>query len=137
MPQRGTRAADGDDDQQSTGLFAFKRGIAQFDALVALGHTINRRLLTVEEVSLDCFVALESVRRLGQSTMETGGQRASALRFGDERVMALMAALAQWGHIPEGCPIAPSVSTSPCCWVTPPIPARTCRMICAVCASRA
>ena len=82
--------------------FASKRGIAQFDTLVALGHTINRRLLTVEEVSQDCFVALESVRRLGQSTVETGGQRASALRFGDERVMALMAALAQWGHIPAG-----------------------------------
>ena len=44
--------------------FASKRGIAQFDALVALGHTINRRLLMVEEISQDCFIALESVRRL-------------------------------------------------------------------------
>ena len=82
--------------------FASKRGLAQFDALVALGHTINQRLLAVEEVSQDCFVGLQSVRRLGQSTLEAGGQRASALRFGDERVMALLAALAHWGHIPAG-----------------------------------
>ncbi len=53
-------------------------------------------------MSQDCFIAVERARRLGQSTVETGVQRASALRFGDERVMALMAALAQWGHIPAG-----------------------------------
>lgn len=82
--------------------FGSKRGLMHFDALVALGRTLTQRLLEHEQVSQDCFVSLAEVRRLGQSTVDAHGQRASALRFGDERVMALMAVLAQWGHIPAG-----------------------------------
>jgi hypothetical protein len=80
----------------------YPRGLAHFDALVALGHTINARLLGQEVISQDCFVSLAMVRSLGQSTVDARGQRASALRFGDERVMALLAAVAQWSHIPMG-----------------------------------
>ena len=38
--------------------FGVPRSIAQFDALVALGRTINDRLLRHEQVSQDCFVPL-------------------------------------------------------------------------------
>ncbi len=82
--------------------FGSNRGIAQFDALVALGQKFNDRLLEQEQVSQDCFVPLEEMRRLGQSTVNAEGQRASAVRFGDQRVMAVMAALASFGHIPAG-----------------------------------
>jgi len=82
--------------------FGNNRGIAHFDALVALGQRFDDRLLEQEQVSQDCFVPLEEVRRLGQSTVNLKGQRASALRFGDQRVMAVMAALATFGHIPAG-----------------------------------
>jgi hypothetical protein len=78
------------------------RGIAHVDALVARGHTINRRLLEQERLSQDCVVALGAVRALGQSTVGADGQRASALRFGDERVMAVMAALSQVAHLVGG-----------------------------------
>lgn len=80
--------------------FDSPRGIAHFDALVALGQSCNDRLLEQEKVSQDCFVPLEQVRELGQSTVDAQGQRAPALRFGDQRVMAVLAALAGFGHIP-------------------------------------
>jgi hypothetical protein len=82
--------------------FGSKRALVQFETLVALGRAINARLLAHERLSHDCFVPLEAVRRLGQSTVDGQGQRAPALRFGDQRVMALLAALAHWGHLPAG-----------------------------------
>jgi hypothetical protein len=82
--------------------FGHKRGIAHFTDLVALGQSFNDRLLAQEAVPQDCFVSLELVRRLGQSTLDAPGQRASALRFGDRRVMAVLGALANFGLIPGG-----------------------------------
>lgn len=82
--------------------FDHNRGIANFADLVALGQRFNDRLLDQEQVTQDCFVSLETVRRLGQSTLDKQGQRASALRFGDHRVMALLGALANFGLIPGG-----------------------------------
>lgn len=76
------------------------RALAQFDVLVALGRAINARLLAQERLSQDCFVPLGQVQALGQATVDEHGQRAPALRFGDRRVMALLAALAQWAHLP-------------------------------------
>ncbi len=82
--------------------FGRKRGLAQFDELVALGQAINARLLEHEQLSQDCFMGLESVRDLGRSTVTADGQRAAALRFGDPRILAVMAALTQWLHLPDG-----------------------------------
>ena len=82
--------------------FAFNRGIKHFGDLVTLGQTFNDRLLEQEQVTQDCFVGLETIRSLGESTLGPQGQRASALRFGDHRVMAVLAALTNFGLIPEG-----------------------------------
>lgn len=82
--------------------FGRNRGLAQFDDLVALGRTVNARLLEHERVSQDCVVGLEQVRQVGTSTITADGQRAPALRFGDDRVLALLAALAQWAAVPAG-----------------------------------
>jgi hypothetical protein len=80
--------------------FGFNRGLAHFSALFELGGQFNRRLLEQEQVSADCFVPLQEVRQLGQSTLTEHGQRAAALRFGDQRTMALLAALAGHAYIP-------------------------------------
>lgn len=82
--------------------FGCARGIGHFDALVALGHTLNDRLLEQERLSEDCFTSREAIHALGRSTVTPEGQRASALRFGDERVMAQMAALTQFTYLAGG-----------------------------------
>ena len=53
---------------------------------------INRRVLEVERVSQDCVFSSDAVERLMQPTVTDDAQRASGLRFGDPRAMALMAA---------------------------------------------
>jgi hypothetical protein len=53
-------------------------------------------------VSQDCTLSPESVQRLVQPTVTDDGQRAPGLRFGDTRVMALMAALILFVHLPSG-----------------------------------
>jgi len=74
--------------------FGLNRGLLKnWDALVTLGQRCNHRLLEQLAISQDCFVPLDEVRSLGQPTRLDNGQRASALRFADERVIALCAAL--------------------------------------------
>jgi hypothetical protein len=81
--------------------FYINRGLTHFSQLVELGRRFNRHLLEQERISQDCFVPLDEIRHLGQSTVTQKGQRASALRFGDQRVMALLAALARFANIPS------------------------------------
>jgi hypothetical protein len=80
--------------------FGLNRSLTNFTALFELGCRFNQRLLAQEQVSQDCFVPLETIRQLGRSTRTDDGQRASALRFGDPRTMALLAALACQVYIP-------------------------------------
>jgi hypothetical protein len=79
--------------------FGFNKGLVNFAAVVDFGRHCLKRLLEQLQVSQDCFLPLDQVRQLGQPTHLDNGQRASALRFGDPRVMALMAALARHGHL--------------------------------------
>jgi len=70
--------------------FGMNKGLQKnWDDLVALGRRYNKRLLEQLRISQDCFMPLDEVRALGQPTRLENGQRASALRFADERVMAL------------------------------------------------
>lgn len=81
--------------------FGMNKGLLNnWDDLVALGHQYDQRLMEQLCISQDCFVPLDQVRALGKPTRLENGQRASALRFADERVMALLAALAGHGFIP-------------------------------------
>jgi len=80
--------------------FGLPRGLQNFTRLFELGCNFNRRLLEQEQISEDCFVPLDDLRRLGQSTLTDNGQRASALRFGDPRTMALLEALACHAYLP-------------------------------------
>jgi hypothetical protein len=80
--------------------FDVNRGLANFRRLVELGRGINQRLLDHERISQDWYLPLDEVRRLGESTVGSDGQRASAVRFGDPRTMAVLAALACHAFIP-------------------------------------
>lgn len=79
--------------------FGFNKGLANWADIVAFGYDCNDRLLAHLQLSQDCFLPLDTVQHLGQATHLDNGQRASALRFGDQRVMALMAALTRHAHI--------------------------------------
>lgn len=75
--------------------FGMNKGLQKnWEDLVVLGRQCNQRLLEQLYVSQDCFMPLDEVRALAQPTRLENGQRASALRFADERVMALLSALA-------------------------------------------
>src|SRR5262249_8481554 len=61
----------------------------------------NRRLLEVETISHDCAVGEDLFRQVTQPR-EVDGQRASALRYGDAGVLALLSALLVFRLWPRG-----------------------------------
>src|SRR3989449_2448851 len=81
--------------------FYTTKAIDQLTYLRELGHQVNRRLLEVERVSHHCVLTQDALDRLQCPTVESG-QRVSALRFGDPRVMALFQALCAFVHLPRG-----------------------------------
>lgn len=58
-----------------------------------IGFAANRRVLEVEKLSRNCQIGAKVFDQL-QSPLKVQEQRASALRFGDRRVQALLAMLA-------------------------------------------
>jgi hypothetical protein len=81
--------------------FYVNKGIANLSHLRDLGQQVNRKLLEVERVSHHCVLTQDALDRLQQPTVEAG-QRVSALRFGDPRVMALLQAITGFSHVPRG-----------------------------------
>jgi hypothetical protein len=81
--------------------FGLGRRLCNLPALRAIGFAANRRVLEVERISQDCFLA-ESVFEHINSPRVVDGQRASALPFGNPRVMALLQALCLFVLLPEG-----------------------------------
>ena len=81
--------------------FAIRKGVDNLTHLRDLGQGVNRKLLEVERVSHHCVLTQDALDRLQRPTVETG-QRVSALRFGDPRVMALCQAISGFVHLPRG-----------------------------------
>jgi hypothetical protein len=81
--------------------FYVNKGLDNLPFLRELGHQVNRKLLEVERVSHHCVLTQEALDRLQRPTLEED-QRASALRFGDPRVMALLQAITAFTHLPRG-----------------------------------
>ena len=81
--------------------FYVNKGMANLSHLRDLGHQVNRKVLEVERVSQQCVLTQDALDRLQSPTVEAG-QRVSALRFGDPRVMALLQAIAGFTHLPRG-----------------------------------
>ncbi|OED35016.1 hypothetical protein AB833_31670 [Chromatiales bacterium (ex Bugula neritina AB1)] len=81
--------------------FKVGRLLRNLGQLRQIGFDANRRLLRVQTLSHNCLIGQERFEQLTQP-IKVEEQRASALRFGDPRVFALMLALCQFGLIPEG-----------------------------------
>ena len=81
--------------------FAIGRRLLNLPALRAIGFAANRRVLEVERISQDCQLG-EAVFDQVNRPQVVNGQRASALAFGDGRVMALLQALCLFILLPEG-----------------------------------
>ncbi len=81
--------------------FGLPRGLKNFARLVEMGYHFNDRLLEQEQMSQDCFLSLQEMRKLGQSSLTQDGQRGSALRFADPRLMAVLEVLACHAYIPQ------------------------------------
>jgi hypothetical protein len=81
--------------------FYVNKGLENLPHLRELGHQVNRKLLEVERVSHQCVLTQDALDRLQEPSLETG-QRVSALRFGDPRVMAILQAITGFLHLLRG-----------------------------------
>ena len=81
--------------------FDVAKAVPNLTHLRDLGDQVNRKLLEVERVSHQCVLSQDALDRLQRPTLEAG-QRTSALRFGDPRVMALFQAITGFAHLPRG-----------------------------------
>jgi len=81
--------------------FGVRKALKNLGHLRSIGQQVNRRLLEVERVSQNCALSQEALDRLQKPTLEKN-QRASALRFGDTRVMALLQAISSFRHLQRG-----------------------------------
>jgi hypothetical protein len=73
--------------------FSIGKRLKNLPALRQIGFRANRRLLEVQKISHDCSLGEDAFNQVVRP-IEVDGQRASALRFGDQRVQALFAVLA-------------------------------------------
>ena len=87
---------------RNTRDFGIGRRLENLEYLKTIARNINHRLLEVEKVSQNCVLSEASVQRLTQPTVTEDGQRAPGLKFGDPRVMSLMAALSLFVHVANG-----------------------------------
>ncbi|MBP6735225.1 MAG: hypothetical protein KAX51_12225 [Chromatiaceae bacterium] len=81
--------------------FGIGRSLNNLLALRAIGFAANRRLLDVESVAQDCFLAEEVFDQVSQPQV-VGGQRAPGLHVDDPRVLALFTARCLFLTLPEG-----------------------------------
>ena len=81
--------------------FGIGRRLCNLPALREIGFAANRRLLEVQRISHDCALGEDAFQRL-QQPVEIAGQRASALRFADARVQALLHTLVLFVFLPRG-----------------------------------
>lgn len=81
--------------------FAIGKRLKNLRLLRKVGFQANRRLLSVQMTSHDTTIG-EDVFDAVQKPVEVGTQRASGLRFGDTRAMALLSALVAYRLLPHG-----------------------------------
>src|SRR5271157_3655604 len=83
------------------GDFGLGRRLRNLPALRELGFQTNRRVLRVQTISQD-FAMSEELFREVTGPRRVGDQRASALRFGDPKVQALLGVLVLFRLLPCG-----------------------------------
>jgi len=78
-----------------------RHGVSNLPYLRDVARNINRRLLALERTSHNCTLAPRTFESVVQPSTEQG-QHAPGLRYGDPRVMALLAALCHFSATPDG-----------------------------------
>jgi DNA-binding PadR family transcriptional regulator len=81
--------------------FGVNRGILNLPKLRQIGFQANRRLLDVQRISHDCALGEDAFQRL-QRPATKDNQRTSAMRFADNTVQALLAAMVMFRMQPSG-----------------------------------
>jgi hypothetical protein len=81
--------------------FGQAKRLSNLPVLRQIGFQTNRRLLDVERISHDCAVGEVAFAQVNQPVV-VGAQRASALRFADPRVQALLSVVVMFRLLPEG-----------------------------------
>jgi hypothetical protein len=81
--------------------FDIGKRLCNLPALREVGFQANRRLLDVQRLSHDCAIGEKVFQHVNQPVV-VGQQRASALRFADPRVQALLSVLVMFRLLPEG-----------------------------------
>jgi hypothetical protein len=81
--------------------FGIGKRLDNLPALREIGFQANRRLLDVECTSHDCMIGEDAFRQVNEPVV-VNGQRASALRFADRSVQALLSALLVFRLLPRG-----------------------------------
>jgi hypothetical protein len=81
--------------------FGIGKRLENLPALREIGFQANRRLLHVQCTSHDCTIGEDAFRQVNEPVV-VDGQRASALRFGDLAVQALLSALLVFRLLPRG-----------------------------------
>ena len=75
---------------------------ANWQALVAIGQSVNDRLLESQVEACACAPELETLARVVLPSRAADGSACPALRFGDPRVQALLASLCSFSHLLAG-----------------------------------
>jgi hypothetical protein len=81
--------------------FTIGKRLHNLPALREIGFPANRRLLHVQRISHDCRIGEDTFRQMNEPVV-VNGQRASALRFADQGVQALLSALLVFRLLPRG-----------------------------------
>jgi hypothetical protein len=81
--------------------FKLGKRLKNLPALREVGFQANRRLLDVQRISHDCPLGQELFDQIHRPRT-VGHQRAPALRYGDPRVLALLASLVLFRLLPNG-----------------------------------
>lgn len=81
--------------------FRLGKRLRNLPALRQVGFQANRRLLDVQQISQDCAIGEDAFRQLNEPVV-VKDQRASALRFADDVVQALLSALLVFRLLPRG-----------------------------------
>jgi hypothetical protein len=101
--QRGPRPTDRD-DRNDTRDFAIGRLLtdANWQALLQIGQQTNERLLDSQLQACACAPDATTLARVVLPSRTPDGDPAPALRFGDPRAQALLAALCNFNHLFNG-----------------------------------
>jgi hypothetical protein len=81
--------------------FGVGRRLHNLPRLREIGFAANRRVLEVKKLTHDCHLGTQAFQKLRQP-IQVEDHRASALRFGDPRVQALLAVLVLFCLQPQG-----------------------------------